>query len=421
MSDPVAIDLSGYDKLIDQLAADLHSGKLKASDLSQGLITKTYADLSEGAGKGYGKDWVKFPADGKGSTPIELKKNIYAFSGAKTYAQLEALNQLLYDKDGKLRPFNEFAVYAKKLNRQYNENYLQAEWQTARTAAQMAEKWERLLETADIFPNLKFRTVGDDRVRPEHEKLNGIVRPINDPFWSKYYPPLDWRCRCDVVATGEDENDYDEDDFPPVQFKGNVGKDKEIFTKKGTFFKLAAGNPDATRNIELSKLNAPHELVHKAKNGSKVEANIYADPKDLEANVTTAIVITEALKLSVQIRPHLDTNIAKGQKNAEYLINGNISDLKSQFKDENYKAINNAFDAARKQNLESIVFDFTKSFKNLDLSQVNRWVLSNINEKRGQHFKELIFVYGKKAVKVDRETIVKKELMPVLEKLKADS
>src|SRR5690606_6221644 len=106
---------------------------------------------------GYGKDWIKFPKDGKGNLPSELKKNLYAFSGAKTYSQLEELNRLLYDKDGKLRPFNEYKVLAKKLNRQYNENWLQAEWQTARTAAQMAQKWEKLQETKDLFPNLKYR------------------------------------------------------------------------------------------------------------------------------------------------------------------------------------------------------------------------------------------------------------------------
>src|SRR5690606_11987929 len=129
---------------------------------------------SRAAGNGYGKNWASFPKDGKGSLPRELKKNLYAFSGAKTYAQLEELNSLLYDANGKLRPFNEYMVYARKLNRQYNVNWLQSEWQTARTAAQMAEKWERLQETKDIFPNLKFRTVGDDRVRDDHERLNGI-------------------------------------------------------------------------------------------------------------------------------------------------------------------------------------------------------------------------------------------------------
>lgn len=415
------MDFSGYDSLIDKIANDLHAGKLKPADLSQELISRTYADLSEGAKKGYGKDWVKFPADGKGSLPNELKKNIYVFSGAKTYAQLEQLNQLLYDKDGKLRPFNEYAVLAKNINRQYNVNYLQAEYQTARTAAQMAEKWERLQETKDLFPNLKYRSAGDSRVRPEHERLNGIIKPIDDDFWSRYYPPLDWRCRCDVVATAEDVSDDNEEDLPKPQFKGNVGKDKEIFTAKGSFFKLLNTNENAVRNVELSKLNAAAETIYKSKSGKKLDVNIYADPVDLVDNIASAKIIVDHLNTNVQIRPHLDTNIAKGLKNPEYFINGNVADLKINFKDGNYSGINRAFDSAKAQKITSVVFDFTKSFKELDTQQINRYVLSNINTKRGKQYNEIIFIYNKKAVKVSRETIVKKELLKELEKLKANS
>jgi SPP1 gp7 family putative phage head morphogenesis protein len=323
--------------------------------LSKELISRTYGDLAEGAKKGYGTDWAKFPVDGKGSLPNELKKNIYAFSGAKTYAQLEQINQLLYDQDGKLRPFNEFAVLAKNINRQYNVNYLQAEYQTARTAAQMAEKWERLQETKDLFPNLKYRSVGDSRVRPEHERLNGIIKPIDDTFWSKYYPPLDWRCRCDVVATAEDATDDKEEDLPKPQFKGNVGKDKEIFTAKGTFFKLLNTSENAVKNAELSKLNAPSEVVHKSKKGKKVEANIFADTVDLKENITTAIVLVNNLEINVQIRPHLNGQLVKGHKNPEYLIDGVLGERKAP-ESTNYKK---SLKKANDQQCEVVVFDLS--------------------------------------------------------------
>lgn len=355
-----ALNFSGYDELIDRLAKELHEGKLKPSDLNQDLISKTYADLSEGAKDGYGKDWVKFPSDGKGSTPLELKKNLYAFSGAKGFAQLEELNRLLVDADGKLRPFNEFSVLARKVNRQYNLNYLQAEWQTARTAAQMAEKWERIVEDADLFPNLKYRSVGDSRVRPEHQKLNGIIKPINDPFWSKYYPPLDWRCRCDVVQTAEDSNDYKEEDLPAVKFKGNVGKDKEIFTKKGTFFKLARTDENAVRNLELSKLNAPYEKAYSSK-GKSVSVNIYAHTVDLEDNLRIAKSLVESHSLNVLIRPHIDSWIIKEHKNPEYLIDNKIGERKSPTSKDYTKSLSKA----NKQGCEVVVFDLSVNGDNV--------------------------------------------------------
>lgn len=417
----VAINLNRYDTIIDKIAQDLHAGKLKPEDLNQELVNQTYADLNEASENGYGKNWNTFPADGKGATPTRLKQNLYAFSSAKTYAQVEAINRLLVDADGKLRPYNEFEQLAKKTGLLYNKNYLQAEYQTARTSAQMIDKWERLQETKDLFPNLKFRTVGDDRVRDKHRALNGIVKPIDDKFWDKYYPPLDWRCRCDVVATAEDADDKLPKDLPEPQLKEHVGKSQEIFTKKGTYFKLANTKENVKRNMELVKLNAPYEQGYKAKNGKKIEVNIFADEKDLIDNIESAKLIVDQLNLTVQIRPHLDTNIAIGLKNAEYYINNNISDLKSNFKENNYQSINNAFKAAKKQGLTSIVFNFTKSFKDLDIHKVNREILSNINENQGSKYNEIIFIYNSKAIRVNREIILKKELIKELEKLKANS
>lgn len=416
-----ALDFSRWDAIIDRIAKDLHEGRIKPSDLDQESINTTYSELYEAGSKGYGKDWLSFPADGKGSLPNELKKNLYMFSGAKTYAMLEQLNHLLYDKDGKLRPYNEYEVYARKLNRQYNRNWLQAEWQTVRTAAQMAEKWERLQETKDLFPNLVFRTVGDERVREAHAELDGIIKPIDDEFWSKYYPPLDWRCRCDAIPTAEKPKGEVPKNMPEPNFIGNVGKDAEIFTQKHNFFRLINRNEVAKRNQELMKLNAPNEVVYKADNGKKVYRNIFYDKRDYPENLSSAKKIVDKLKVDVYIRADLDTDIAKGFKNAEYFINGYLSDLKSKFKNENYSAIKNAFKAAREQRLESVVFDFTNSFKNLNLTEVNRLILSQVNERRGKQFRELIFLYNDKAIRISREKIVNRELREALEKLKTDS
>lgn len=280
----------------------------------------------------------------------------------------------------------------------------------------MAEKWERLQETKDLFPNLEFRTVGDDRVRDEHERLNGIIKPIDDDFWSRYYPPLDWRCRCDVVATAEDADDKLPEDLPNVKFKGNVGKDKEIFTSKGTFFKLLNTNENAVKNAEYSKTLAPIELVYK-KGKAKVTANIFHDISDQVPNIESAIKIVDELKISVHIKPLVNVD---GFKNNEYVINKLESDLKWNFKDENYNGIKNALQAAKKQNCKSIVFDFTKRFKKLDIVKVYQSVISKVNKNHGKSFEEFIFIYKNKAVLVTRKEIIEGKLLELLQKIKAD-
>lgn len=357
-----ALSFATYDKLIEKIAKDLHDKTINPEDLNQEFITQTYNDLSESAADGYGSKWNKFPKDGKGKTPLYLKRNIYAFSGAKSYAILEELNNLLVDSDGKIRPFNEFMPLAKKVNENFNKNYLQAEYQTAKTAAQMAEKWERLQETKDLFPNLKFRTVGDSRVRREHEKLDGIIKPIDDEFWNRFYPPLDWRCRCDVVATAEDADEKLPEDLPPVKFKGNVGKDKEIYTKNGSFFQLLKTNETAVQNAELSKLIAPVETVYISKKGKKLESSIYAHDVDLEENLRVAKLLVENLEVNVIIRPHLDGHVLIGKKNPEYLINGKIGERKTPEK-LNY---NRVLSKANSQECEVVVIDLSINKDSVD-------------------------------------------------------
>lgn len=49
------------------------------------------------------------------------------------------------------------------------------------------------------FPNLRYVTARDDRVRPTHAANDGVTRPIEDPFWETNLPPLGFGCRCEVI------------------------------------------------------------------------------------------------------------------------------------------------------------------------------------------------------------------------------
>jgi SPP1 gp7 family putative phage head morphogenesis protein len=50
--------------------------------------------------------------------------------------------------------------------------------------------------TKDELPYLMYNAMEDDRVRPEHAALDGLVLPVDDPFWAQHTPPWDWGCRC---------------------------------------------------------------------------------------------------------------------------------------------------------------------------------------------------------------------------------
>ena len=57
-------------------------------------------------------------------------------------------------------------------------------------------RWYQQQENKAERPYLMRDGINDSRQRPAHKILDGIIRPIDDPFWNEFYPPDDFRCRC---------------------------------------------------------------------------------------------------------------------------------------------------------------------------------------------------------------------------------
>ena len=64
-------------------------------------------------------------------------------------------------------------------------------------------QWRMAQETKDTHPFFEYATIGDNRVREAHEVLDGIVLPVDHPFWDSHYPPWDWGCRCQLIQIGD--------------------------------------------------------------------------------------------------------------------------------------------------------------------------------------------------------------------------
>jgi len=51
----------------------------------------------------------------------------------------------------------------------------------------------------------EYVAILDDRVRPEHEALDGTKLAKDDPAWSKIMPPNGYNCRCSAIEIWNDE------------------------------------------------------------------------------------------------------------------------------------------------------------------------------------------------------------------------
>lgn len=132
-----------------------------------------------------------------------FEQNLFQFAGAKTLAQVQALNQLFRES----KSFEEFKALASAQVETFNTAWLETEYNTAVLTGEAAATYNRLKAQADIFPYWEYKTAGDHLVRPAHLLLDGLILPANDPRWKKLFPPNGWNCRCYIVPRLANEFD----------------------------------------------------------------------------------------------------------------------------------------------------------------------------------------------------------------------
>lgn len=262
--------------------------------------------------------------------------------------------------------WQEFKKKTASIDQQYNRRWLKTEYDHTVASANMTEKWQQFQKDKDLYPNLQYKTVHDGKVRPAHRPLHNIIKPIDDPFWDKYYPPNGWRCRCYVIQTmGDAKGQLPEREIVKPDFHGNVGKTGEVFNDKNPFFEMAAaaGSKKLKEALEKAKLKAPYTKAYKAENGAVVEVSPFAHLDDYKDNFKVAKILADN-RISVKIRPHI---LIDKEKNPEYEIEGKLADRKAPLS-LNFK---NVFRKASKQGSKIVV---------LDLSQ-NEGDIKNITDK----------------------------------------
>ena len=224
------------------MVEDIWKRKGMPANINKEVAQAFAKELWGGVTKGYGKNL------GGGidydSPDFEMLKNlqnsVYQFSSAKNYQQLKALTQSLIGDDGKLRSYSQFKQAAFEINDQHVNHWLKTEYDTAIASGQMAGKWADIEANKKTLGMLEFDAVMDNRTSAICASLNGVVKPVDDPFWSQWYPPNHFGCRSTVKqragtrATPDDKIVYP--DKVPEMFKVNLGKRGLAFPPDHPYF-----------------------------------------------------------------------------------------------------------------------------------------------------------------------------------------
>lgn len=212
------------------LAMDVYQGAAGTGQVHRQFYSHYFDRLKQFTEAGYGRALTQPRNRQEFELFQRIKKNISDFSGLKQrrlISDLSALRNL---------PQAEYLRRAQRLMKDFNEDYLEAELVTALSAAQSAESWAEIQRRARLYPNLRYETAGDERVRESHKSLDQAVYPINHPFWDSFMPPNGYRCRCKVVQTDQPVNMQEGDVELPRAFRNNPGKTGQLFAEDHPYY-----------------------------------------------------------------------------------------------------------------------------------------------------------------------------------------
>ncbi len=162
------------------------------------------------------------------------------FAARKSWQQAQELAALL-DKNGTRRPRKEFQRLARPIVGNYNQRWLQTEYNMAVRTCRSAAQWQGWEAQKGLYPNLKYLASRAATPRDDHKPYYGITLPIDHEFWNAHLPPSAWNCQCSVEQTDDDAT------LPPAAtaksrpkpgLDNNPGKTGEVFNLETGPYKI---------------------------------------------------------------------------------------------------------------------------------------------------------------------------------------
>lgn len=230
------------------LIQSIYEGGINPASLPQNLYFAIADYLKDGLYKGFQSNMNTVKTRDK-ELLTELRANIYQFSGAKTYQEINLMSEFAAEAKG----YKEFKDAALGIFDQYNGTWLRTEYDTAVGQGQCAVKWQQFEREKDVLPNLRYSAIGD--ACPICKPLDGMVLPVGHPHWRKVAPLNHFHCFCLLEAT---EDRVQSRDIKPVlekmqdNFIMNPGIDQYVFSPKHPYFDVKPKDREyAKRNFNL--------------------------------------------------------------------------------------------------------------------------------------------------------------------------
>lgn len=122
-------------------------------------------------------------------------------------------------------------------------------YETNLATAYAAGRYREQIENAEDQPYWMYVAVMDARTRPAHAAVNGKTLRYDDPFWSSFYPPNGWNCRCRVRALSGERLERKGSKVDPSA--GKIVHEDVKITRDGRTARMAVfTDPDSNVHIQ---------------------------------------------------------------------------------------------------------------------------------------------------------------------------
>jgi SPP1 gp7 family putative phage head morphogenesis protein len=251
--------MTWQEKLRD-LAQRMYDGEF--DDLiDPAMVRETADEFMNAVEKGFG---MSMDEDGISAADYKLlealQQNVFHFSGAKNWNQLQEMSALLTDKDN-IQSFEDFFEGVKAIDDTYNKTYAKVEFQQAHNASYSIRKWDTIQKEKATLPKLRWQTTDGENVCPICEGLDDLCLDVDDPFWNRNFPPRHFGCNCEVIQEDGDATGkaLDEVTIKPIapMFQINPGIEKVVFSDKAPYFE------SIPQHEKMKVLKASENLIKK--------------------------------------------------------------------------------------------------------------------------------------------------------------
>lgn len=408
----------GVDDLFKNAIENLYEQKRILPETRKKMMQELYEPLKEAVETGFSKS-IKVEYNSPNYEFLkQLKTNAAVFAAFKNHARAKEIAALLIDENGNKRSKEDFKKEALKISKNYNERYLDVEYDAATKQARSAAQYIKALETERLFPNIKYMPSVSAEKRETHMKYYNLVLPIKHPLWDKILPIKEFGCKCWWKVTDEEASELP-DDFKALNPHDGLGvhsgKTGQVFDlKNSSYIKSVAPElqPKLIKEAEnmvneQEAMEAPYFTIHTDKTtGATIEAHPYGMLKndDFKTNFDKAKKLLKQFKgiEKIEVLPDVPAEYPdlrkklvpffKGTSAADYRIDGKLFDLKENGKEPaGKKTIKQKFSRAREQ-ADGMVLHIDDT-NYISREELYRQINSKYTEKGGEYYTFELYLY----------------------------